>query len=85
MAFIFKIKAFQISSSNIFFSKGLYTLAKERKSFLHILHFQTILLGLEMKLHLLFKQIKFWVDKFKYRIFSHLIHFIISLIIIGLQ
>ena len=34
--FIFKIKAFQISFSKIFFSKGLYTFAKERNSFLHI-------------------------------------------------
>ena len=36
--------------------------------------------GFEVKLHNLFKHNKRPVDKFKYRTFLHLMHFIISLI-----
>ena len=62
-------------------SRGLYTFAEELNSIPHLLHIQEIFSGFDIKLHFLFKHIKYPVDKFKYKIFLHLIHFIISFII----
>ena len=61
--------------------RGLYIFSPERKSLEHMKHFHRIDSGLDVKLHSLFKQTSCFVDKSKYNICRHFIHFIISLII----